>query len=377
MRRVFVLINNTGLGGAERRFGRLFARLADDNPESTVVLNAGLWRQLRAAGVVSGREQRVWRLVEPCRRLAEGIGLRGAPAFWLRKLDYLLFGILLLARYGLAGRRVFHLVLGGAYVALPLMLLRPDHRVVISIVSADLLLLVGVSWALPAYRYALGRATVVDALSEAARTDAIRRGIDAGKILVSSGSVVDVDRFRPALTKQPWVVFAGRLVEEKNPLLFVEAMPAVLCAAPAVRIFLMGDGPLGSAVGQAVERSGVRDAATIGFLSDLAPIFGPARVFVSLQRQDNYPSQSLLEAMACGAATVATDVGLTWKLVDETTGIRVKPNPDDIARAVIELLKDPARCDRLGQSARRRVMEQHSEERYRAYLESLYVKVKA
>lgn len=377
IRRVFVLINNTGLGGAERRFGRLFARLADDNPESTVVLNAGLWRQLLAAGVVSGREQRVWRLAEPCRRLAEGIGLRGAPAFWLRKLDYLLFCALLLVRYGLVRRRVFHLVLGGAYVALPLMLLRPDHWTVISVVSADLALLVGAPWALPAYRYALGRATVVDALSEAARADAIRRGIDARKILVSPGSAVDVDRFRPAPKKQPWVVFAGRLVEEKNPLLFVEAMPAVLRAAPATRIFLMGEGPLGAAVEQAVERSGVRAAVTTGFLSDLAPIFGPARVFVSLQRQDNYPSQSLLEAMACGAATVATDVGLTMKLVDETTGILVKPNPDDIAEAVTALLRDPQRCDRLGLAARQRVVEQHSEEQYRDHIEALMAKVRA
>ncbi len=375
MRRVFVLINNTGVGGAERRFGRLFARMADADPCAIFVINAGLWKRLRDAGVVAGREQRVWRLPEPFGQLAEGAGLRGAPAFWLRKLDYLLFGILLLARFGLARRLMFHLVLGGAYVALPLMLLRPDHRVVISIVSADLALLVGAPRALPLYRYALGRATVIDALSDAARADAIRRGIDASRILVSPGSAVNADRFRSAARKQPWVVFAGRLVEEKDPLLFVEAMPAVLRAVPSVRIFLMGEGPLRPAVEQAVERSGVRDAATTGFLSDLAPILGPARVFVSLQRQDNYPSQSLLEAMACGAATVATDVGLTWKLVDDSTGIRVKPSPDDVAEAVTALLRDPRRCDLLGQAARRRVMEQHSEERYRDHLEALYAKV--
>ncbi len=377
MRRVLVLINNSGIGGAERRLGRLFSHMTKQDPDTLLVVNAGLWEKLLAAGVVTGGERRVRRFAEPCGRLAEGVGLRGAPAFWLRKLDYLLFCALLLARYGLARRRVLHLVLGGAYVALPLMLLRPDHRIVISVVSADLALLVGAPRALPVYRYALRRATVVDALSEAARADAIRRGIDAGKILVSPGSAIDVDRFQSASKKQPWVVFAGRLVEEKNPLLFVEAVPAILRAVPTARIFLLGEGPLGPAVEQAVERSGVRAAVTTGFLSDLAPIFGPARVFVSLQRQDNYPSQSLLEAMACGVAAVATDVGLTWKLVDETTGIRVKPNPDVIASAVIQLLKDPQRCERLGQSARRRVMEQHLEERYLAYLDSLYARVSA
>ena len=74
---------------------------------------------------------------------------------------------------------------------------------------------------------------------------------------------------------------------------------------------------------------------------------------------------------------VATDVGLTWKLVDETTGIRVKPDPGPIAEAVISLLQDSQRCDRLGRAARQRVVEQHSDERYRAYLNSLYARAEA
>lgn len=377
MRRALILINNTGIGGAERRFGRLFARMADADSDAVFVINAALWKRLMAAGVVTGREQRVWRLVEPWGRLAELVGLRGAPALWLRKLDYLLFALLLLARYGLVSRMVFHLVLGGAYVALPLMLLRPDHRVLVSVVSTDLTRMVGTPTALPLYHYALSRCALIDALSNCIREDLSRHGIAGEKIVVSEGSVIDATRFQPASKKQPWVVFAGRLVEEKNPVLFVEAMPAVLRAVPTARIFLLGEGPLGPAVEQVVDRAGVRGAVTTGFQPDLAPIFAQAHVFVSLQRQDNYPSQSLLEAMACGAATVATDVGLTWKLVDETTGIRVKPNPDDIAGAVIQLLKDQQRCERLGLAARRRVMEQHSEERYRAYLESLYARVSA
>ncbi len=376
MRRTLVLINNTGIGGAERRFGRLFAGMADAAPGATLMVNAGLWDQLIAAGVVSGREARVLRLPEPFCRLAGRIGLReGRFAFWLRKLDYLLFSGVLLVRYALAPRRLFHFVLGGAYVGLPLMLLRPDHRAVVSVVCNDLRLMVGPAWALPVYRLALARCHLVDALTEGVRSDLIQKGISTDKILVSTGSVVDLDRFRPSRKKEPWVVFAGRLVEEKNPLLFIDAVPAILREAPDARIFLLGEGPLGPVVGQALDRLGLRGAVETGFRPDLAPILGQARVFVSLQRQDNYPSQSLLEAMASGAVPVATDVGLTWKLVDETTGIRVKPNPDHIARAAADLLRDPGRCDGLGRAARRRVAERHSEGRYRAHLDQLYARV--
>jgi glycosyltransferase involved in cell wall biosynthesis len=377
MPRTFVLINNTALGGAERRLGRLFARMAQTDAD-VLVINAGLWEKLLAAGVVTGHEQHVWRLAEPFGRLADGIGRpEGTLAFFLRKLDYLLFACLLLTRYALASRRLFHLVLGGAYVALPLMMVRPDHRVVISVTNRNLAAMVGASWALPAYRFALMRCDGIDALTEGIRLDLLGRGVAGEKIAVPSGSVIDVEHFRPAPNKELGVVFAGRLVEEKNPRLFLLAVPAIRRAVPAARFFLLGEGPLRVQVEEDLDRLAIHDVIEVGFRPDLASVLGKTRVFVSLQRQDNYPSQSLLEAMACGMATVATDVGLTWKLVDEVTGIRVKPNPEVLAEAVIRLLRDPQRCDQLGRAARQRVMEEHSEARYRAHLNGLYAKVAA
>src|SRR5213592_2575236 len=128
MSRVFVLINNTGIGGSERRLGRLFTLIVGADPEAVLIINAGLWEKLVAAGVVMNQEGRVWRLPEPWGRLADGLGLRqGALSFGLRKLDYVFFSLVLLMRYGVAARRLFHVVLGGAYVALPrLLLLHPE-----------------------------------------------------------------------------------------------------------------------------------------------------------------------------------------------------------------------------------------------------------
>ena len=50
------------------------------------------------------------------------------------------------------------------------------------------------------------------------------------------------------------MVFAGRLVEEKNPLLFLEAVPAIQQAIPDARFFILGDGPLKEFVRQGVAR---------------------------------------------------------------------------------------------------------------------------
>src|SRR2546426_10773468 len=85
MSRVFILINNTGIGGSERRMGRLFALMVGADPEAVLIINAGLWEKLVAAGVVTNREGRVWRLPEPWGGLAGGLGVgQGALSFGLR-----------------------------------------------------------------------------------------------------------------------------------------------------------------------------------------------------------------------------------------------------------------------------------------------------
>ncbi len=378
MRHVNVLINNSGVGGAERRLGRLFARRADRDPRAILVVNRALWRRLREAGAVTGRERRVWRLPEPCLALSGALGCRsGRVGFWLRKMDYVIFAFLLSARYVLAPAVLFHAALGGTYVLCPLLVLRPGHRVVVSVTNPSLEQMLGSAVGLPLYRYALARCARIDALTANVRASLIKTGFDAAKIAVPPGSVVDAEHFQPAATKEPWVVFAGRLVEDKNPTLFVEALPAVRRAVPDARFFLFGEGPLSMAVADLVARLDLHSVVELGFRADLAPVLSRAVVFVSLQRQDNYPSQSLLEAMSAGMAVVATDVGLTWQLVGEETGLRVKPEPSEVAQAVITLLRDPGRCRTLGAGARRRVRRQHSEGQYERYLEAEYAALSA
>ena len=376
MRRIFVLINNKGIGGAELRLGRVFARMTHEDGHAHMVVNRGLWQKLHAAGVVADAEERIWCLPEPVGWLMKHLGWQGGTAgFWVTKLDYLLFASLVLCRYIVAKRSLFHVALGGAYVVLGLMVLRPSHRVMISVTNPSLAQMVGPSWALFFYRRALVKCALVDALTQKVKADLIERGIDEGKIAVSAGSMVDTTQFQPYPDKQLWVVFAGRLVQEKNPLLFLEAIPGIHKAVPAARFFLLGQGPLIDQIEEGVKRLGLGSVVTVGFRPNLASVLGEARVFVSLQRQDNYPSQSLLEAMSCGLASVATDVGLTWQLIDDQTGVRVKPEPKEITRAVIDLLLNPDRCRRLGQAARERAVTQHSEQRYRSYLDSQYVQL--
>ncbi|MGD9725922.1 MAG: glycosyltransferase [Nitrospiraceae bacterium] len=372
MRRILVLINNTGIGGTERRLGRLFACMASGRKDTVFVLNRDLWARLVAGGVIPAGAPRIMPIPAPFTAVGRRLAFLGRVGFWVRKADYLLFACWFLLRYGFGERNLFHVVLGGAYVMLPLMMLRPSHRVVMSMTDPNLAGHVGSKWAIPCFVGALRRCHYVDVLTEDIRSALLARGIEPARLILSPGSVVDLTRFRSHSSKECWVVFAGRLVEEKNPRLFLESIPLIHAAMPGARFFLLGEGPLKEAIAASVTNLGLDDLVTAEFRDDIAPILSRGMVFVSLQRRDNYPSQVLLEAMASEMASVATNVGQTGRLIDEETGIRVAPNAQELAQAVVSLLADPARCARLGATARRRVAALHSDDRYRRYLENLH-----
>jgi glycosyltransferase involved in cell wall biosynthesis len=69
----------------------------------------------------------------------------------------------------------------------------------------------------------------------------------------------------------------------------------------------------------------------------------------------------VLEAMACGVPCAVTDVGDSAFLVGSTGQLAPAGNPQALAQALQKLAAiEPARRERLGQQARRRVIEQFS-----------------
>jgi glycosyltransferase involved in cell wall biosynthesis len=70
----------------------------------------------------------------------------------------------------------------------------------------------------------------------------------------------------------------------------------------------------------------------------------------------------ILDAMACGVANVASDIGQVSELLThEETGILVPPgDPDALAAALLRLADDAPLRERLGQNAAREAHARHS-----------------
>jgi glycosyltransferase involved in cell wall biosynthesis len=90
-------------------------------------------------------------------------------------------------------------------------------------------------------------------------------------------------------------------------------------------------------------------------------------------------SLSLLEAMAAGAAVVATDVGDNQEILDGgKAGLLVPPrDPTALARAIDRLTEDSELRGRLGSRSRERVERVYGRERVAARLSELYAEALA
>jgi glycosyltransferase involved in cell wall biosynthesis len=188
------------------------------------------------------------------------------------------------------------------------------------------------------------------------RYAAPRRAID----VVYNG--VDAKRFHPLdqnggdpLT----VVTAGRLVSQKNPLLFVEAAARIRAALPEVRFVMLGDGPLRPAVEAQIERLDMKGAIELaGERRDVETVFARADLFWLTSSWEGLPNV-VLEAMACGLPVIATDVGGTNELFEHgQEGFLARPGRiDDFVTYGTMLLRDAQTRLQMGEAARRRARE--------------------
>jgi len=187
---------------------------------------------------------------------------------------------------------------------------------------------------------------------------------------------VDTQRFMPAaVPPEAWpyrrgehlvIGAVGRMQAVKDPLNLVNAFLRLreLCPAdwPRLRLVMLGGGPLFEAAHARLAEAGAADQAWLpGDRSDVAALLPHFDVF-ALPSQAEGISNTLLEAMACGCAPVATDVGGNPELVEHQTNGLLVPAQDDasMAAALARLVNDRGLRERLAAASLSRAREQFS-----------------
>jgi glycosyltransferase involved in cell wall biosynthesis len=188
---------------------------------------------------------------------------------------------------------------------------------------------------------------------------------------------VEVDPALRALRGEGLLVGAVTVLrEQKRVDLLLDAAPGVFARVPEARIAVVGDGPLRDQLHAHAARLGLDRDERFAFLPFRAP---PAR---HLRALDVYALPSaweampiaVLEALACGVPQVVTDVEGTGEAVAAgETGLLIGPrDAAALGDAIVELLRDPARRERMAAASRARHAARFAVERMVAETATVY-----
>ncbi|EGV17441.1 glycosyltransferase family 4 protein [Thiocapsa marina] len=210
----------------------------------------------------------------------------------------------------------------------------------------------------------------ISVVSAAMRDEVLALGIDAEKVEVIPMGVDLHKRFTPdprVAREANALLFVGRLVEKKGVDLLLQALPQVLQAYPDTHLTIAGGGPLEPELRLLADASGIGDHVDFRGMvaqSDLPDLYRRATLFVAPFRvagsgdQEGFPLVPL-EAIGCGCPLVCGEIVAFGEVIRHDREAILIP-PDDhaaLAKAVIALLGDPARRDRLAADARARCRE--------------------
>jgi len=149
-------------------------------------------------------------------------------------------------------------------------------------------------------------------------------------------------------TKRPELTFVGRFVELKQVLEFLNAVWTIdetlqTNGIAGYKFNVIGQGPLEEEVGIRIKELREKGIAIEHIVTDDPyQVLFRSKVFFSLQRHNNYPSQSLIESILCGCLPIITDCGNSRELIgmNEAYMVREKFSAEELAnhcRAILSL----------------------------------------
>ena len=236
-------------------------------------------------------------------------------------------------------------------------------------------------------RTAIEMADAIIAVSESTRADVLELfDVDPARVhVIYSG--IDLDEYRERKDEavlrrhgidpaQPYILFVGRVTRQKGIIHLVNALrhldsgfQVVLCAGAPDTPEIAAEMQQAIAAAQA-DRPGVIWVEEMVPKDEIIPLYSQAELFVCPSIYEPFGIINL-EAMACGTPVVASRVGgIPESVVHGETGLLVPVEQmdaapfepvdadqfaRDLAAAINELMRDPARRQEMSVAARRRV----------------------
>jgi len=147
----------------------------------------------------------------------------------------------------------------------------------------------------------------------------------------------------------------ARFQKYRKTEVFLEAIQLIVREFPKIKVLLIGrSSQMGESVIKPMQRLGVQPWVILGgYQTDhYVDALASMDIFVFLVPGSDGTARALREAMAMGKPVVVADRGMLPELVEDgVSGIVAKDTPDALARATLELLRDPKLRQEMGRAA--------------------------
>ena len=161
----------------------------------------------------------------------------------------------------------------------------------------------------------------------------------------------------PVKKRKNEISFVARLdIRQKRQDLILIAFQKIVTKYPEIKLVFYGDGPDRSKVEELVIDFGLqKNVKFAGVVKNVKDSIRESKIFVMASDYEGIPN-ALMEAMSIGLPVVSTDCspgGAKLLIEDKVNGLLVPTNePDRLAEAIIFLLKNPNRAEKIGNNAR-------------------------
>jgi glycosyltransferase involved in cell wall biosynthesis len=173
---------------------------------------------------------------------------------------------------------------------------------------------------------------------------------------------VDTNWFRPGggFGDPRRILFLGSLDWRPNldavDQLLTRVFPAIRAAVPDARLWLVGRHPPDCLRRQVFAAPGVELHADV---ADVRPFLNGAGVLAVPLRIGGGSRLKILEALACGVPVVSTRVGAEGLCLEPGRHLGVVESVDDMAAALLDVIRFPAAAQAQAAAGRQRVLQQY------------------
>lgn len=212
-------------------------------------------------------------------------------------------------------------------------------------------------------KWVLNRSDGITVVSDYLRKVCIEITGDKKNISVCSMGVDLLNTFRPNINikrDNNKILFVGRLVEEKNVSILLEAMHSLIHNLPKLKLVIVGDGPERNKLEKLCYELKIEHAVEFaGAINhDVLPEYYSAASIVVMTSKREGLGLVAIEAMGCECAVIAPSIPAMKDIIEnEVNGILVRPDDSiQIANAIENLLVNVEARIRIAKKARESVI---------------------